>query len=202
MDVFTALESRRAVKHFDANAKMTEEEFHKLMSAVILSPTSYNIQHWRFVRVTDPSLRSQCREVAWGQSQVEEASELILLCADTQAWQDRPERYFANTNKQTRMTMLGMLDNFYRGHKQKQHDEAIRSCGIAAQSLMLAAKAMGYDSCPMIGFDQEQMAELIHLPEGYLISMMIVVGKARQPAHPRSGQLSLTDVLVENRFAI
>lgn len=47
MEVLEAVESRRAIRHFDPNYKMTEEEIHKLMSAVLLSPTAYNIQHWR-----------------------------------------------------------------------------------------------------------------------------------------------------------
>ena len=51
----------------------------------------------------------------------------------------------------------------YRGKEQVQRDEAMRSCGIAAQTLMLAAKSMGYDSCPMDGFDFDKVAELIKL---------------------------------------
>ncbi len=200
MDVFTALESRRAIKHFDPSAKMTDEEVRKLLSAVILSPTSYNIQHWRFVRVSDTALREQLKEAAWGQTQVTDASELIILCGDVNAWQTDPARYFSNTDEQTRNTLLGMLDNFYRGNEQTQHDEVLRSCGMAAQSLMLTAKAMGYDTCPMIGFDQKQVAELIQLPDNHIIALFITIGKAKQRAHPRSGQLPLDEVLIENRF--
>jgi len=76
----------------------------------------------------------------------------------------------------------------------------MRSCGIAAQTLMLAAKAMGYDSNPMIGFDPQQVAELIHLPEDHVIAMMLVVGKAAQPARVRGGQLPLEEVMFVDRF--
>ncbi|MRI34745.1 nitroreductase family protein [Endozoicomonas sp. OPT23] len=200
MDVFTAIETRRAVKHFEPGENMTNEEINKLLSATILSPTSYNIQHWRFVRISDSLLREQIKEAAWGQSQVTDAAELIVLCADTDAWQTNPERYFSETDEQTRTTLLDMLDSFYRDNKQRQYDETLRSCGIAAQSLMLAAKAMGYDTCPMIGFDQEKVGQLIQLPDGHIISMMITIGKARQPAHPRSGQLPLAEVFIEDRF--
>ena len=50
------------------------------------------------------------------------------------------------------------IDQYYRGKDQVQRDEAMRSCGIAAQTLMLAAKSMGYDSCPMDGFDFDEVA--------------------------------------------
>ena len=65
---------------------------------------------------------------------------------------------------------------------------------------MLAAKSMGYDSCPMIGFDPEKVAELINLPEDHMVGMLVVVGKATKPAWPKPGQLPLSDVLIKNRF--
>ena len=76
----------------------------------------------------------------------------------------------------------------------------MRSCGIAAQTLMLAAKAMGYDSCPMDGFDFEQVGKLINLPEDHVISMFVAIGKGVQEAWPRPGQLDLAEVVIENSF--
>lgn len=200
MDIFEAIEKRRAVKHFDPNAVMTAQEFNRLMSAVILSPTSYNIQNWRFVRVTDTALREQIKEAAWGQNQVVDACELFVLCADLGSWHDRPERYWVNADAQTQATLLPMIEAFYAGKEQVQRDEAMRSCALAAQTLMLAAKGMGYDSCPMIGFDPQAVAKLIKLPKTHTIAMMVVVGKALTPANPRGGQLALNEVLIENTF--
>jgi len=200
MDLFTAVETRRSVKHYDSSAQMSPGEFYRLIQATMLSPTSYNIQHWRFLRVTDPALRSALKGAAWGQQQVEDASELIILCADINAWQDRPERYWADAPKEAREVLVPMLTNFYHGKPQLQRDEAIRSCGLAAQTLMLAAKAQGYDTGAMVGFDPQSVAELINLPEGYLIGMMIVIGKARVTANGRGGQLPMDEVLFENSF--
>ncbi|WP_299198587.1 nitroreductase family protein [uncultured Amphritea sp.] len=200
MDLFTAIEARRAIKHYSSTEAVSEADFERIMNAVLLSPTSYNIQHWRFVRVTDPQQRINIQDAAWGQTQITEAAELIILCADTQAWSDNPQRYWANTSAEVQAVMLPMLESFYQGKEQLQRDEALRSSGMAAQTLMLAAKALGYDSCPMIGFDSEQVADIINLPPGHLISMVITVGKAAKPANPRAGQLSLSEVLIENRF--
>lgn len=200
MDLTTAIEQRRSVKHYDPTVRLTQEEFNKLMQLTVLSPTSYNIQHWRFLRVTDSHLRTKLKEAAWGQQQVESASELIILCADTNAWQDRPERYWADAPLEARNMLVPMLTDFYQNKPQLQRDEAIRSCGIAAQTLMLSAKALGYDSGALVGFDAEQVAALIHLPERYVIGMMIVVGKAAKPANGRGGQLPVEEVLFENHF--
>jgi nitroreductase len=200
MDIFQAIEQRRAVKHYQANTKMSKEDYKALMDSVLLSPTSYNIQHWRFVRVTDVEQRENLKAAAWGQAQVSEAAELFVLCANVDAWNDRPERYVANSPKETQDMLLPMMYNFYNKKEQIQRDEAMRSCGIAAQTMMLAAKGLGYDSCPMVGFDREKVAELIQLPKGHVIAMMIAIGHAEKAAYPRAGQLPLSDVLVENHF--
>ncbi len=94
-----------------------------------------------------------------------------------------------------------LMGPFYLGNDQLQRDAAMRSCGIAGQTIMLAAKAMGYDSCPMIGFDAAKVAELINLPDDHVVSFMIAVGKATKPAWPKPGQLPLEEVVVHNRFA-
>lgn len=200
MDLFTAIEQRRSVKHFIDQDAISDQDFETLMQAVLLSPTSYNIQHWRFVRVTDYELRRKIKAAAWGQEQVETAAELLIFCANVDAWQQQPERYWANADQDTQSMLVNMLGDFYRGQEQLQYDEGIRSSAMAAQTLMLSAKAMGYDTCPMIGFDTEKVAELINLPVGHIITMMIALGKADQPANPRGGQLSMDEVLISNQF--
>jgi len=196
-----AIRSRRAVKHYDANRCMTPEEVNELLSLAILSPTAFNIQNWRFVVVTDQELRKQIRAVAWDQAQVTDTSLFIVLCADLKSWEKQPGRYWSNASKEIQEFMLPAIDDYYRGKDQVQRDEAMRSCGIAAQTLMLAAKSMGYESCPMDGFDFEKVAELIHLPDDHVIAMFVAIGKGTKEAWPRPGQLGLDEVIIKNRFA-
>ena len=99
------------------------------------------------------------------------------------------------------MALVESLKNSYRDKPQQQRDEAMRSCGMAAQTIMLAAKSMGYDTCPMKGFDYEAVGKLINLPKDHVIAMMIVVGKAAEEASPRGGQLALSEVVFENKFS-
>ncbi len=200
MDTFEAIESRRAVKHYDPTHRMTEDEVERLLSLAMLSPTAFNIQNWRFVVVRDPELRKKIRAAAWDQPQVTDASLLIVLCADLKAWEKEPARYWRNVSEEVRNYILPAMDRYYRGREEVQRDEAMRSCGIAAQTLMLAAKAMGYDSCPMDGFDFDKVGELIGLPEDHVIAMFVVIGKAAREPWPRPGQLSKEDVVITDHF--
>lgn len=200
MDIFEAIATRRAVKHFDPNHRMTDDEVEKLLSAALLSPTAFNIQNWRFVVVRDPALRGQIRAAAWDQAQVTDASLLIVMCADLRAWDRDPSRYWRNADQAVQDFIVPAIDQYYRGRDRVQRDEAMRSCGIAAQTLMLAAKAMGYDTCPMDGFDFDAVGKLIGLPEDHVIAMFVTVGKAVKEAWPRGGQLALSEVVIHDRF--
>ncbi len=200
MNTLEAIETRRAVKHYDPDHLFSSGEVDAIISSAMFSPTSYNIQHWRFVHVTDAAIRQQIREAAWDQAQITDASMLLVLCADVMAWEHQPERYWRDAPEETRKMMLSMMSDFYRGKEELQRDEAMRSIGIAAQTIMLTAKDMGYDSCPMIGFDSDAVAEIINLPEDHVIGMMISIGKAVTEARPRAGQLPKEEVVIQNRF--
>lgn len=200
MNVIEAIEARRAVKHFDPEHRMTEAEVGELMRLAVLSPSAFNIQNWRFVLVRDPELRKQVRAVAWDQAQVTDASLLVVLCADLKAWEKAPERYWAGAPQPVRDYLVPAIDQYYRGREWVQRDEGMRSCGIAAQTLMLAAKAMGYDSCPMDGFDYGEVGRLLNLPADHAVVMFVAIGKGTQEAWPRPGQLPLEEVVVQNRF--
>jgi nitroreductase len=122
MQVKEAIHARRAIKHFDPAHKMTAADEKELLETTILAPTSFNIQHWRFVILRDPELRAKIR------------------------------------------------------------------------------KDYGNDSCPMIGYDIEQVAKLIHLPADHVMGPMVAIGKGTKDAWPKPGQLTLDEVVIENDF--
>ena len=200
MDTLDAIRSRRSVKHFDANHHMTDEEKNEIISLAMLSPTAFNLQHWRFLMVEDKELRQEIRKVAMDQAQVTDASMLIVMCADMHAWQKDTQRYWRNADSDVQDFMLPAIDGYYRDKPQVQRDETMRTCGIAAQTIMLAAKAMGYESCPMDGFDFDAVAKLINLPDDHVIAMFVVIGKGTKQAWPRAGQLSMDQVVIKNKF--
>ncbi|HUW98336.1 MAG TPA: nitroreductase family protein [Acidiferrobacter sp.] len=200
MDVKTAIETRRAVKRFDANHIMADQQIEELLSLALLSPTAFNIQHWRFVRVQDRDLRAAIRTVSWMQPQITDASLLIILCADLMAWSKNPERYWRNAPDDVREGMVAAIDEYYRGREMVQRDEAMRSCGIAAQTLMLAARSLGYESCPMDLSDFDEVAKLINLPAGHVIGLFVAIGKGTKEPRPRGGSLPREETVLLDRF--
>ena len=179
MDLIDAIYQRRSIKHYDNNYVLTNSEEQKLLEATIQAPSSFNIQHWRFVILRDLALRAKIREeFAGGQAQVTDASLLVLFTADTKAWQEGAEKNWENTPREVAESMVnGMVP--FREHRGElfQREEAQRSIGMAMQTLMLVALDLGYQSCPMVA----------------------IVKGLKEP-WPKPNRLPLADVVYENTF--
>ncbi len=200
MDTFETIAARRSVKKYDPEHEMTEDEITRLMETVILTPTSFNIQNWRFVLITDPEVKQKVREKGYDQAQFTDSSMTVVICGDRNAYKQDPDRYWADAPAQAREAVVPMITGAYGSSEALRRDENFRSGGLAGQTLMLAAKAMGYDTCPMVGFDFGAVAEIIGLPAEHDIIMAVTVGKALEPARVRSGQLPLDDVVFRDGF--
>ena len=200
METKNAIRARRAVKHYDSEFQIPAEQEAEIKDLLRQAPTSFNLQNWRFAIVKDKDLRTKLREAAWDQAQVTDASLLFILCADIKAWDKNPERYWSEAPQEAQDILVPMIKPFYEGKDWQQRDEAMRSVGIAAQTLMLAVKDMGYDSCPMIGFDSDEVAKLINLPDDHVVGMMVTVGKATKEAWPKPSYIPDDEVFINDSF--
>jgi nitroreductase len=200
MNVSEAITRRRAIKWYDPEHRMSEETFGTLMEHALLAPTAFNIQNWRFVRVADPEQRKAIRAVAWDQAQVTDASELLVLCFDRKAWEREPARYWRKAPQEVQDFLVPAIAQYYGGRPEVERDEGMRSCGLVGMTIMLMAQELGYDTCPMDGFDYEAVGRLINLPEDHEVAFMIALGKGIKEAWPKPGQLSLEEVTVTDRF--
>lgn len=200
MNTLEAIEARRAIKHYDPTHVMPESDVARLMELAKLAPSSFNIQNYRFVLVRDPALRAEIRAVAWDQAQITEASLLVIMCADLKAHSKNPARYWGHAPQAVQDFLVPAIMPFYEGKPQLIRDEAMRSTGFAGMTLMLAAKDLGYDSCPMVGFDPDAVSRLIRLPADYAISFIIAIGKSVKPAWPRGERLPDSEVIITDRF--
>lgn len=197
MQIEEAIQTRRAVKAYDSSFQLSREEKDELLQ---LAPSAFNLQHVRFVEVSDPALRAQIREVGWNQAQMTDASMLVVVCAQVDSWEKNVRRVWEGTPPEVQDYMAGAIDNYYRDKPQVQRDEAMRSCGLMAQTLMLAARGKGLDSCPMDGFDFDAVGKLINLPDNHVIAMMVAVGKRVVEPKPRVGKLPFDEVIIRDRF--
>jgi nitroreductase len=200
MDVSTAITERRAEKKFDPQFTVSDDQAMQLLEKALLSPTAFNLQNGRIVLVKDAALRQKIREAAWNQDKVTDASLLLVLCADLNAWVKEPARYWAGAPQMYQDMLIPAIDAYYRDKPQVQRDEAMRSCGLMAMSIMLLAQEQGLHSCPMDGFDFDAVGKLINLPADHVVCLMIAVGKRTEESFPRVGRLPLNDLVFVDTF--
>ncbi|MBK1877565.1 nitroreductase family protein [Pelagicoccus mobilis] len=200
MNTLDAIETRRSIKHYDPEHVMPEEDLAELIRLTKLAPSSFNMQNYRLLVVRDKELRAQIRAAAWDQAHVTDASVLFILCGDINSHLADPSDYWSHAPQEVQDMLGPMIKTFYEGKDQLIRDEAIRSSALAGMTLMLAAKGMGYDSCPMVGFDPEKVSELIKLPDGYVLSFMVPVGKLAKDAWDRGARLPDEKVVAYDTF--
>ena len=202
MNIIEAIETRRSIKHYDPAHAMPEADVERLMQLARLAPSSFNLQNYRFVLVRDPELRRQIRAVAWDQAQVTDASLLVVMCADLKAHEHQPERYWSHAPQAAQDILVPALKGFYAGKDQLIRDEAMRSTALGGMTLMLAARGLGYETCPMVGFDPEAVSKIIRLPADHAISFMIAIGKSSGEPWPRGDRLDRSETVIVNQFAV
>lgn len=201
MNTLDAIQQRRATKQFDAQHIMTLDEKKALLNIALQNaPSAFNLQHWRPLLIEDRTQREKICKAAWGQAQVTDASMLIVLCGDLSSWESQVKNIWGGAAEPVQQYMLPAIDQYYRGKAQVQRDEVMRSSGIFAQTLMLAAKAQGYDSCPMDGFDFDAVGKIINKPEHYQIALMVAIGKSLSQPYPRIGKLSFDNIVKIDHF--
>lgn len=182
------VQARRSANNFDSDVKISREQLEELFQLAKFAPSAYNLQHTHYVVVDQPELKLQLKAAAYGQHKVETASAAIIVLGDLEAYKDA-ERIYQG------MLQLGMMDELQFKqtiesiHSDYQNpefrkDEAIRNASLSAMQFMLIAKAKGWDTCPMIGFDPEQVRSLLRIPDRYHIVLMMTIGKEKTN-HPR-----------------
>lgn len=191
---------RRSVKLFDSGHEISDEVLRELFGQVILSPSSFNLQHWRFVVVRDQAVKAALRKVAFNQEQIETASAVVIVAAKLNAHEDAPY-IFKDSPDAVRESMISMIDGFYAGKPQFQRDEAVRSASLAAMTLMLAAHDLGYASGPLIGFDPEGVAGVVKLDDQHVPVMLVVLGKQVGDIRPRAFRYPLSEVVKLESFS-
>jgi len=194
MEFSNITKDRRSIKAYDPQVTIDDETLATLFDHVALTPSAFNLQHWSFIVARDPERKAAMQEAAFGQPQVGQSSAAILVTAKRNAHEDAPE-IFEETPESVQAQMLPMIEGFYAGKEQLQRDEAIRSASMAAMTLMYAAKDLGFDTGPMIGFDTAAMARLLHLPENYIPVMLIVLGKGEPAPRPRAYRRPLAETV-------
>lgn len=203
-DFFTTIQERRAVKHYDAAYQLSKQEITELLDIANCAPSSWNLQHWTFLAITDPKDKDRLLPIAYGQKQVVDASVVIAVLGDLQANLNADAVYGPAVQAglmpaEVKSELMKQIEYAYANEPTVPRDEAIRNASLAAMQLMLASKAKGLDSCPMGGYDADALIQAFGIPERYIPVMLITIGKAAAPARP-SGRFPVGEAIIWNSF--
>jgi nitroreductase len=180
-----AMDFRHACKVFDDTKKISDEDLNYILEAGRKSPSSFGMEPWKFLVITNEELKAKLRPACWDQVQVTSCSHLIIILAAIDAV--KPESGIVE-RKFKRRTMpqekLDMYLGLYASHLEKtlSSDENVYSWTskqtyLAAANMMTAAGIKGVDSCPIEGFEKEKVEEILGLDTSkYQLSVVIPFG--------------------------
>jgi nitroreductase len=172
----TALLWRYATKKFDPSKKIPKEVWQSLEQSLLLSPSSFGLQPWKFFVVRNPEVRQQLVAASWNQTQVVEASHLVVLAIRKDVDDTDVDRHVARMAEVQKVPVdtLEKFSNVVKGFLEQPPYEleinawSTRQVYIALGFFMLSAALLGIDTCPMEGFDPAQYDQILGLPEqGY-----------------------------------
>lgn len=181
MNLLESLEWRYATKVFDKNKKVSDTDLADIIEAFRLTPSSFWLQPWKLVVVTDENTRKELLPNSWNQQQIVDASHLLVLTRVENAWEKLVEDYLNNMTQTTgakREDLKGyedMMKWFLNGLSLEQKNAwADRQVMIASGVMMSLLAQKQIDACPIEGFDRAKYNEILSLNEKGLSSVLVL----------------------------
>jgi len=180
-----AMDFRHACKVFDATKAINEEDLNFILEAGRKSPSSFGMEPWKFLVIKNEALKEKIKEVSWNQIQVTSASELIIVLAkiyDVKPESSIPAKRFARRDMP--QEKYDFYLNLYANHLSDtlSSDENIyawtaRQTYLASANMMTAAASIGIDSCPIEGFEKDNLEKVLGLDTSkYQVSVILPFG--------------------------
>ncbi len=189
---------RYSVKRFDKNRRIAEEDWGALEDALLLAPSSYGLQPWRFYVVDCPEKRERLKALSWNQPQVTECSHLVVIAARKGANEEDIDRYLKRiqeirgTPADDLEMLRGMISaSFDTAREENRLDEwAARQCYLALGFLLESAAVMGIDACPMEGFEPNGYDQELGIKEEGYASVLVCALGYRDSENDKLAQMS------------
>lgn len=182
------VKARRSANNFDNQVKISRSEIEEMFELVKFAPSAFNLQHAQYLVVDEPELKLKVKKAANNQHKVGTASAAIIVLGDLEAYRDVEKIYegMLHLGMMDEISFRQTVDSIHAAYTEMEFrkEEAIRNASLSAMQFMLIAKAKGWDTCPMIGFNSEEIRSLLNIPDRYSIVMMITIGKEKT-SHPR-----------------
>ncbi|MGV2622707.1 UNVERIFIED_CONTAM: nitroreductase family protein [Halobacillus marinus] len=204
-DFLTVAKERRSVRHYDADYKIDREEIKEILETASLAPSSSNLQPWRFLIIEGQKEKERLLPIANNQQQIVDASVVIAVLSDRNAYENAGRIYNQIAEKGNmpedvkEMYVNSIYDTYGNFPQERLTKIANIDGGIISNQLMLAAKAKGYDTVPMGGYDVDQFMEAFHVPENFESIMLISLGKGTKAGFEKT-RLPMEDIMEWNRY--
>jgi len=199
-NIIESLEWRYATKKFDAEKKVSEEDLNEILESGRLAPSSFGLQPWKFIVITDKKLREQLKAVSWNQPQITDASHLIVLAVKTNFGEKEVDEFVESTADVRKVpveslkNMRDMLLNSIKAKSQKGENAVLdweaHQVYIASGFMMETAALKRIDSCPMEGFDAMKYDEILNLKEQNLHAVSLLpIGYRKDDAYAEKAKV-------------
>jgi len=181
MSLLHKLQWRYATKQFDPEKKVSEEDVTELLKAANLTASSYGLQPYEILVIKNQELQDTLRPVSWNQSQLSDASHVLVIAAKTSLSHKDIDVYIQNIMHEREVSKESldgyrqmMIDGPGSWSSDQVLDWAKRQCYIVLGTLLLAAADLKIDTCPMEGFDPAAYNDILDL-EGKGLSATLVL---------------------------
>ena len=185
MDFEKIVQERYATKLFDGR-KIPESKVNKLLDMIRYAPSSFNIQPWKIIVITEDKLKEKLTPASMNQKQIQSCSHLLVFCANTNIAGniDKLEKLMKKAGVSTEY--IGIMRSFDKSLSEEQKLAwAQRQTYLALGNALNGAKSLGFDSCPMEGFDPKAYAKILNLPANLVPTALCPIGYASDKPNPK-----------------
>ncbi len=189
MELKDIVKQRYAVRKFDGK-KLPESKVEELLEIIRLAPSSYNIQPWKILVITDQKLKEKLAPAAWNQPQITSCSHLLVFCANTDIKENimkiESDLIKAGAKKEDIKGYIDLMLGFLNQLPESQRlSWAQKQTYIALGNALNGAKSLGFDSAPMEGFQPSEFSKILNLPNNIVPSVLCAIGNAADEPKPK-----------------
>jgi len=188
------VQERRSTPAFEPTP-VHEADLRKILLAGLEAPSGYNLQPWRFIVVRDPERRKQLRAASHKQLKIEQAPVVIVACGDPEGWRtgDLDEMFrladeHGHGDPSRRAKTRATAEQFLSGPNNEIW--LTRNVMLAFTQMMLMAEAIGYNTAPLEGFDEEKVRQVLNVPQHVRVIALLAIGYRQGPAKPYGGRFA------------
>lgn len=203
------MKERSSVRKYQVGKEVPKETLDKILTLATTAPSSWNLQHWKFIVIQNEDNKKRLYPIAYEQDQIVDSSVSIIVLGDVCAHTNNVDKVYSlayqagNITEEEKSRIVNHILESYKRRIDRNDNfgvhEAIKNASFAAMQLMLAAKAYNVDTCPIGGFDSLSLRKKFNIPNNYVPVLILTLGYSEKH-EPKSIRLPLDEVIINESF--